>query len=447
MVISTQLPARVLGVYTAVIAMQRVISFFSDFGFGAALVQKKDALEDSDITTTFTIQFLVTLLLLIIVFLLRPVLMPAFKLSTDAFYLLLVLVFSIFLSSFKTIPSILLERKIMFQKLVIPQIGESIVFNLLVVLLILKGFGLASFTWGFLISSLIGIPLYYYVSPWPMRFGISRRALHHLKYGTQFQAKNILATVKDDLLTVILVRFLSFTEIGYIGFAQRLAFFVFRYIVDSVTKVTFSTYARLHEQSEHLQKAVEKSLFFVSAAMFPLLIGLMLTSSSLIQYFPKWHNKWEPAIISLIFFCLNACVSSLSSILVNVLDARGKVKVTLQLMVIWTIMTWTLTPLLIFFYKYNGVAIASFLVTLTIVYTIYLVKKIVQFNFLGSIAKPVMASGVMAGAVFLFEKILIRDMITLIFSILLAGVLYILCLYLLAGKEILTDVRHAFKKS
>lgn len=210
LIISTHLPARELGIYTAVIAIQRLISFFTDFGLGAALVQKKDDVTDKDIKTSFTIQAGITLAIFIMVFLLQVPLRSFFKLDDTAFSLLLALVFTIFLSSFKTIPSILLERKINFQRLIIPQIVESLIFNIILVILILQGFGLTSFTYAFLVSSVVGIPCYYLVSPWKIGVGIDRESLSHLKFGIQFQAKNVLATLKDDLLTVILVRFFVF---------------------------------------------------------------------------------------------------------------------------------------------------------------------------------------------------------------------------------------------
>lgn len=78
-------------------------------------------------------------------------------------------------------------------------------------------------------------------------------------------------------------------------------------------------------------------------------------------------------------FSLNALVSSMSGILVNVLDATGRVKTTLKLMILWTILTWIFTWIGIFIFGYNGVAIASFIITLTIFITIRLVKE--KFNF------------------------------------------------------------------
>lgn len=440
LVITSVLNASEIGIYTAVIAIQRVISFFTDFGLGAALVQKKEELKQSDITTTFTVQALITLFIFIFVLLFSGLFVSFFKLNSEAQRLLLVLVFTIFLSSFKTIPSILLERTLNFSKLVLPQIVESLTFNGILVLLVLGGYGLGSFSWAFLISSIIGIPFYYFVSPWKLRVGIDRTSLSYLRYGIQFQAKNVLATIKDDLLTVILIRFLSFAQIGYIGFAQRLAFYVFRYVVDSVTKVTFAAYSRAQHDMIFLQKAVEKSLFFVSASMFPILFGLIVFAPYVIKFYPNWNNKWEPAIFSIIFFCLNAAVSSLSGILVNVLDATGKVKITLRLMVLWTALIWTLTPVLIQMYSYNGVSIASFLVTTTIVYTIYLVKKIVQFKFLPSIINPLISSILMIVAVYILSSLFVKDFLSLIFVILVGGLIYIVSLFILAGKELKADL-------
>lgn len=441
---SILLPADI-GIYTGVIAMQRIISFFTDFGLGAALIQKKEDLTQKDLQTSFTLQAGITFFIFILILILRNEISSYFRLTPSGEGLLLVLVFTIFISSFKTIPSILLERKIQFQKLVIPQIAESLVFNIILIILVLNQFHVDSYSYAFLVSSLIGLPFYYYISPWKIRFGIDKNSLKHLKFGLQFQAKNILATIKDDLLTVILIKFLSFTQIGYIGFAQKLAFLTYRYIVDSVTKVTFSSYSRIQENKQILKKAIEKSLFYVASVMFPLITGTIISAPYIIQYFPKWSHKWEPALISLIFFALNASISSLSGILINILDATGRVRTTLNLMVIWTILTWTLTPLLIYFYGYNGVAIASFLVTTTIVYTVYLTKKTVDFNFFASIYKPLLVTIIMGIIVYISARAFIHDLISLTIIIILGGLTYSGIYFMTAKKEIL-DLKNIFFK-
>ncbi len=172
--------------------------------------------------------------------------------------------------------------------------------------------------------------------------------------------------------------------------------------------------------------------------MFPMLGGLIVVSPYLIKFF--WNNKWEPAVFSIVFFCLNAAVSSLSGILVNVLDATGKVKVTLRLMVLWTVLIWILTPILIHFYGYNGVSVASFLVTTTIVYTVFLVKKIVKFKFLPSIIKPLASAILMTIIVYIVSNIFAKDFLSLIFVILIGALVYLISLFIMAKKELKNDL-------
>lgn len=446
LIIFTILTPREVGIYTAVIAIQRIISFFTDFGFGAALIQKKESIEKEDIVTTFTFQISVTFTIFVLALIFRDQLAGFFRLSNDGIFLLLVLISTIFISSFKSIPSILLERKIQFHKLVMPQIFESLIFNLILITLVISGYGISSFSWAFLISSIASIPFYYYISPWPIGFGFSKSSLGHLKFGFQFQLKNILATVKDDFLTVILTRILTFTEIGYIGFAQRLAFLVYRYIVDSVTKVSFSTYSRLQSDNILLKKAIEKTMFFVSVVMFPILVGLAIAGPELISTIPQWENKWGPASLSLVFFSLNAVISSISGILVNVLDSKGRVKTTLRLMVIWTTLTWVLTPTLIFYFGYNGVSIASFIVSLTIFYTIYLVKKLVDFNFWSSIRSPLIGTTVMALLSFILIKLFVKDFVSLFIVGIIAVISYVTIVYMLSGEQLKNDILKIIKK-
>ncbi|HSX19421.1 MAG TPA: polysaccharide biosynthesis C-terminal domain-containing protein, partial [Candidatus Saccharimonadales bacterium] len=220
----------------------------------------------------------------------------------------------------------------------------------------------------------------------------------------------------------------------------------YRYVVDSVTKVTFSAYSRIQENTQVLKKAIEKSLFFVSAIMFPLLAGIILIMPYFIHYFPKWHNKWEPAIISLVFFCINAAVSSMSGLLINVLDATGRVKKTLFLMIIWTILTWTLTPLFIYLFGYNGVAASSAIVTLTIGYSVYLVRKIVYFDFGNIILKPIVSTTIMGLAVYGYMSFFVKDLITLGIGIVIGGLVYFSSFYLLAKEELHSVINFVLKK-
>src|SRR5690606_19447601 len=113
-----------------------------------------------------------------------------------------------------------------------------------------------------------------------------------------------------------------------------------------------------------MRLAIEKSLFLISFFIFPIAVAIIMFSPFLVSFIPN-YGKWQPALLALSFYSLNSIFSSISTPLTNFLTAIGKIKVTLYFMVLWTAATWILTPLFIMLFGYNGVAAASFVVSLT----------------------------------------------------------------------------------
>ena len=81
------------------------------------------------------------------------------------------------------------------------------------------------------------------------------------------------------------------------------------------------------------------------------------------------------------------------------------------------------------------------MVTTTIVYTVFLVKKFVDFKFFGSIYKPAIATVFMSVVVFIFSQVLVKDFLSLIFVILIGGAVYIFSLFAIAKKELISGIK------
>ncbi|MCL4397667.1 oligosaccharide flippase family protein [Patescibacteria group bacterium] len=406
-----------IGVFIAVNALLQIFTIFTDVGLGAALIQKKEELDEDDLRTTFTIQEILVTAAVVVGFLVTRYIAGYAHLNSQGIFLYHVLLITLFISSLKALPSLLLERKLAFDVQVIPQIVESSVFNVLVVVLAYRGFEIDSYSWAILVSALVGLPLYYILSPWKVRFGIARhKARALLSYGIAYQGKSVLAVIKDNLLTVFLTGWVGTEGVGYWGWAQRWAYSPFRLIVDSVTRVTFPAYARVQHEQETLRKGIEKSLFAVSFVLFPILTGMIFLIQPIIYVIPK-YAKWEAALPSFYFLCLGAGLSAISNVLVNALDATGRVKTTLGLMILWIALTWGFTIVLVGKFGFTGISMASFVVALTVVYTGYLLKRHIEFSFVKPIWKPTFSSVVMGLGMFLILRVASG-----IVGILLAGI-------------------------
>src|SRR3989344_7009043 len=203
------LDSSVFGIFFIVSAILNLFVYFADVGLAAALIQKhKDPTED-DLKTTFTIQQAIVAVLVTIGFLFYAEIAQFYKLDQQGLLLLRMLIFSLILSSLKTIPSIILERNLKFTKLIIPQIAENLVFYSIAVLLATLGFGLTSFTWAVLARGVVGLILIYIISPWKPALALNWQTAKKLTtFGIPFQLNSILALLKDDLLTVFIGKIL-----------------------------------------------------------------------------------------------------------------------------------------------------------------------------------------------------------------------------------------------
>lgn len=435
------LSPQAFGVFFVVSAIIPFLQYFSDIGLAAALVQKKDSITEEDLKTTFTIQQALVITVVLIALFLSAKIGDFYSLEGAGIHLFQAVVVAFFLSSLKTIPSVILERRLDFQKLVVPQIIEELVFNIVVLVLAIRGFGITSFTYAVLARGLSGLLVIYLIAPWQVGIGFSKESAKKLlSFGLPFQLNSILALIKDDLLVVYLGKVLPLAQVGYIGFAQKLAFKPLRLVMDNIIRITFPSFSRLQHDKKALSLAIEKSLFAVSFFTFPALFGIVILSPYLINTIPK-YKQWEPALLSLSFFAINGVLSSLSTPLTNALNAIGKIKITLYLMIFWTIATWILTPLSIFFFGFNGVAIASSFIALSVFLVIYIARRYILFNVFQIIRYPFLSAFFMGSFLYLASPIVIRNIPSLLLMVVIGAILYLSTIFLLAKEQILADIK------
>src|SRR3989344_4722693 len=75
------------GVFWIVSAVINFLAYFSDIGLGAALIQKKEKVTEEELRATFTIQQILVLSILLILFLITPLLQRFYHLSNEAVWL------------------------------------------------------------------------------------------------------------------------------------------------------------------------------------------------------------------------------------------------------------------------------------------------------------------------------------------------------------------------
>ncbi len=413
----------VFGIFAVVSAVISFLSYFSDIGLAAALIQQKEEPSQVELACVFTLQQLLVGTIVIIGLLFSASFGRFYGLDSDGVFLLQLLLLSFLLSSLRTIPSILLERKLEFSRLILPQILETASFYLVAIILALMGVGIRSFAWAALTRGLVGLIAIYIVSPWKIKIKISLKPIKKLiSYGIPFQLNSMLALVKDDLMIIFLGKILPFSQIGYLSWAKKWAEAPLRLIMDSVIKVTFPAYARLQGNKEMLGKAIKKSFFFLALLVFPATVILIACINPMVHLIPK-YGKWEPALVPFYLFTFSSVFASFSSPLVNALNAVGKIKKTLVLMIMWTVLTWILTPTLSLLMGFTGVSVAAFFISFTGIIPVMMMKRYVSFPVFASVIKPAVATVCMIVPLVIFLRIS-QDLTVVVGSVVLSLFIY-----------------------
>jgi O-antigen/teichoic acid export membrane protein len=433
-VLARILPVSTLGIFNIATAVISFFAFFSDIGLAASLIQKKEAVTVDDIKTTFTIQLLIVGVLSLAIILSAPIFGELYHLDDSGVWLIRVLGLAFFLSSLKVVPSVLFERQLNFKPLVLIEVIETIVFNSLLIYLVFQGRGIWSFSIAALARGLVGVGLIYLMSPVKVGLGIEKTSAKKLlSFGIPYQLNSLLALLKDRLVPLVIAKMVGSAGIGYITWAQNLSFLPLE-IMNIIIRISFPTFSRLQEDKQLVSRAIERALFISTLAVFPMIFGLGAVLPQVVTHIVS--AKWEPAIPSFYLFGVSTLFSVVSTTFTNALNAIGHIKTTLKLMVFWTIITWVLTPTLVYFYGFIGVALASLIISSTSVITVVLIKRILTIKVMDSILLPLVASIVMGISTYYLAITFVSNKPTLFLVIAAGALIYVAIVYLLGRKKI-----------
>lgn len=340
------------GVYGFVIQIIGMLVFFSDIGLAAALIQKRNEPTLEDYQTAFTAQQILSWLIFAIVMIIIMSGVISEKTGSAGMWILISLGLSFPLATLQTISRIKLERQLDFSKLVIPQIVEQISFHSILIYLAITGTGAIAYAYAIFVRSILGAAVMFGLGPWQIGFSLKKESLKELlNFGVKFQLNDFLARIKDQLFFLALGLWFPLREFGYINWAKNWSIYPYNLTVQSVMAITFPTFSRLQGDKNALRRAIEISIFFITLLIFPILVGMSTFIAPLVAIFPA-YQKWTPALMSLVLFSLSVGWGAISSPLTNTLNAIGHINKTLKLMIMWTVLTWIVTPICIYFWGY-----------------------------------------------------------------------------------------------
>lgn len=424
------------GTFAIVTFVVMFFAVFSDLGLGPSLVQKRGKLASQDLQTAFSLHLVLSFVIIFLIFISAPAISRFYNLGQTGVNLFRLYSLYLIFLPFKTASGAVLERNLVYHKLVIIEVLELLAGTVTTVTFAFSGFGVFSFAAGAIINHLIGAILYFSFSPWPVKLAIYKKNLLSLgKFGLPFQAQSWFGLFYGPAILLYLGKAVGSENLGFYQFAASLSALPAA-IPEIITRIVFPLGARMQKNSAFFRQIIERSVVITSATSLPIFFILAAAAPALIHFI--YTDRWLPALPAFYLGLTQMVVISYTGIFAQLLLAQGKAIVMRNIGIFWAVLTWIIAPPLIYFFNFVGMSLAGLLVSLSGLWLIWRLRKEVDFALLVNFAPFFAAAFVSSFLVFILVNLLPAAFGTLVFALVL-GLIYYLGLVLLLARRMLLE--------
>lgn len=423
---------QIFGVFAIVSFIVQFFSLFGEVGLGAALIQKKGSLEQSELSSIFWFQQAVAWCMAIIMFLAAPLVVTFYpSLPPVSVWLIRVIAVSLVVSSLKSVPFLQMERNLDFSRIAYIDIAESISFHTVAVVLAYAGFGVWSFVIAAICRSIASVAVVYSCSLWRPSFEFDFAAVRELlRFGLPYQGNNVLAFVKDALTPIFVGAYAGAAAVGYVNWARNLAFAPLM-ISESFGRVAFPAFSRLQDDKELLARTVERSIRMMTLIMFPVTAIMVALGPDIIRV--VFTDKWMPGLWTFYFYCTSPFIIGFMLPMYSAILSVGKTDILLKMTAVLFLLEWGMGIPFVIRFGFNGISFSQPIIGLFFyfVYRRVLLKEGVSFSLLRNIRYQLIAALISGIAIKIVAMLIninvpILAAVALIGVTLFAGIIYIL---------------------
>ena len=326
---------------------------FLDSGFGTALIQKKDATY-TDECSIFYFNTLVGIVLVVILFFLAP-LIAAFYNQPILTGLMRWLSLDILINSFSLIQTTLLIRKLDFKTQLKANLFASLASGVFGVAAAYLGLGVWSLVVQTVSETFMATLTLWFMSDWRPAWIFSFKSLRELfGFGSRMLLSSLVSTGFDNLYQVFIGKVFSAASLGNYTRASSMKGIVIDTTSDTVGRVLYPALSTLQDSPVLLRRAYRKSLLLTTFIHFPMMVGLIVIASPLINLL--FTAKWVNSVIFFQLMCAAGILYPLHVINLDVLKVKGRsdlffrltvLKRSLQVVILFVTYRWGISAMLI----------------------------------------------------------------------------------------------------
>jgi O-antigen/teichoic acid export membrane protein len=320
------------GVFTAGLVLVGLARLYTESGMLAALVYRRDRLEEAAATAVVA-TFLAGLLIGLLMLALAPALGAFFNDSTVTGVAAAAAGLAL-LRTISIVPEALLQRQFSFLRRMVVEPGSVVAFGVTGIVLTANGLGV----WGLVIaqyaSFLVQAVLSWGLVRWRPQlrlasFGMWRELI---SYGRHTIVASTVIRVGEEIPVFLLGRFTGAAALGQLRYGRRIASLPLAMIMAAASYVLFPAFARIATERERFEASVLRALRWM--AILAVGGGLIMIPLGKPLATLAFGSVWAEAGEAVMALGVYTAARGISSLIVEALKAHGRPEVVTRMNVI-----------------------------------------------------------------------------------------------------------------
>jgi len=293
-----------------------------DSGFSQALIQKSTKVTESDLSTVFYINLSVSVFLYCLLYVSAPYI-GSFYNQPELIVLSRVLFIVVIIDAVALVPRSKLLIEIDFKTQGLINSVSMVASAVVVIYMVKNDFGYWSLVGMNLTKSFINTVLLMLSSRWLPKFLFSIESSRVLfLFGSKLLVAGVVATFVQNLYLLLIGRYFNPTQVGYFQQGYNYTNMLSATLSSVIQGVTYPVMTSIQEDKKRLVQIYVKVMGVVTLVTFPVFLGFSAVSEEFVLIF--LGDKWAPIIPILMILSFARLITPISSLNLNILNARGR---------------------------------------------------------------------------------------------------------------------------
>lgn len=308
-----------------------ISSAITDGGFEKTLIREAD-ISSLQVNSVFYTNALLGVVMMAVLFLSSPALAAFFN-EPALVPILRVVSIGLFINALGQVQRVLLMKELHFKKISVAQILSSLIGAATGIIMAYRGFGVWALVWSGLSSQTVMVFLLWIRSDWYPEWKFSFASLRPMwRYGSNILLTSLLFFVMLQFNNFIIGKYFLKSELGLFNRGGRLPELIISVIQSIILKMAFPLFVKVQAEKASLEVVVRKTVRVTAFIAFPLL-ALLLSNSHDITIV-LFTAKWSGSIVFMELFCLAALFDPFVAIYRELILAKGKARLFLQVYIV-----------------------------------------------------------------------------------------------------------------